>query len=237
MAERFVNMAETKGEGISPAYMPWKTFTNFINGLRSTDVPSQVNRSVMTNLSYSTQAQVLAGLKFLKLTDANGKPTGILQRLVSASDGDSAPIYKEMVEDCYAFVFETLDLSRATPEELEKAFRERGITGSTAARAAAFFLEAAEAAGIVLSAHLKKKNGASSGTASRRGTRRRSRPTNQTLDPIREEPTPPRTNKSFENQLLEKFPAFDPTWPKETQEKWFEGFKTLMAMAPKPNKE
>lgn len=226
-------MAETKSERASPAYMPWRTFINFINTLRNTGLPSQVNRSVMTNLSYSSQAQLLAGLRFLKLIDATGQPTAILQRLIATSEGDQREVVAEIIRDCYQFAFDKLDLSRATPDELEKQFREKGITGSTAARAAAFFLEAAEAAGVTLSAHLKKKNGVSTGSAPRtRSSRKRVRAVASAKSEEGSQQIPGAIGMSFEGQLLDKFPTFDPTWPDPIKQQWFEGFQKLMGMAP-----
>jgi hypothetical protein len=36
------------------------------------------------------------------------------------------------------------------------------------------------------------------------------------------------------NQLLGKFPSFDPGWPDDIKKKWFEGFDRLMKGMDKP---
>lgn len=133
--------------------------------------------------------------------------------------------------DRYTFVFDTIDVTRASPAEVEKQFRERGIGGSTAERAVAFFLNAADAAGITLSPHLKKKNGSSSGVPRRTRSPRKKQRSN--AKPDVGTPTPaPRIPAGFQDQLLQKFPEFDPAWADALKQQWFEGFQKLMGMAP-----
>lgn len=38
---------------------------------------------------------------------------------------------------------------------------------------------------------------------------------------------PPRAARSVEALLIEKFPAFDPTWPESVQTQWFQAFERL----------
>jgi len=230
-------MTNDKKQKTSPPYVAWRTFINFISSLRETGLPSQINRSVMSNLSYSTQAQLLAALRSLGMTDAIGTPTQTLAQLVEGSEENQAIVIKQMLNDRYGFVLKTLDLARATPDELEKQFREIGITGSTVDRAVAFFLGAAEAASLQLSPHLKKKNGAAGGSVPRaRPARKRNR-----TPPGQRQSSPPQelapnnsngTNTSYEKDLLNKFPDFDPAWSEELKQNWFDGFKTLLGMAP-----
>jgi hypothetical protein len=228
-------MSDEKQDKAAPAYIPWATFTNFINRLRETGMPTQINRSVITNLSYSTQAQLLAALRYLKLVDSSGAPQPTLSHLVEANETDRKDIIKRLLEERYPFVFTSLDLSRTTTEEIERQFRQVGITGSTVGRAVGFFLAAAESAGLTISPHVKKRTATSNGgsTAPRqRRSRQRKRTSSTTVTPT-PSPTPPPAESnplSMEGQLLGKFPTFDPAWPDELKKAWFEDFKDLMGM-------
>jgi hypothetical protein len=229
-------MASQKHQEVAPAYVPWRTFTNFINGLRETGLPSQINRSVMGNLSYSAQAQLLGGMRSLRLIDDQGKPTPILAQLIEADEANQPKIVAKVLGERYGFVFDHLQLDRATPAEVEKQFKEAGITGSTVVRAVAFFLSGAEAAGIPLSAHLKKKNGSAAASMRSSAPRKKRR-----VDPEKQNGQPrggqnlPNPPAGFQNQLLGKFPEFDPTWDDTIKKQWFDGFQKLMAMAPTPS--
>ena len=119
-------MSDEKLDKTTPAYIPWRTFRSFVNGLRETRLPSQINRSVMSNLSYSTQAQLLAALRFLELIDSNGTPQPILSRLTDASEEEQPAVIKELITQRYGFVFLTLDLERVTTEEIKRQFRRLG---------------------------------------------------------------------------------------------------------------
>jgi hypothetical protein len=227
-------MSDEKQDKPAPAYIPWRTFGNFIKSLRETRMPTQVNRSLMNNLSYSTQAQLLAALRFLELIDSQGSPLPILSRIVDASETDESAIIKELVERRYAFVFSSLDLERVTTEEIEKQFRQEGITGSTVTRAVAFFLGAAEAAGFTLSPHLKKRTKGVNASAprQRRGNRRRARSDGGATNAIPPAPPslPSNGTQTIEQQLLGKFPELDNSWGEELKKLWFQDFKELMGM-------
>jgi hypothetical protein len=229
-------MSDTTSQTQAPAYVAWGTFRNFLNSLRENGLPTQINRSVMSKLSFSAQAQLTTALKSLGLTDAKGAPTPILAELIAADEAGQREVIKKILHRSYGFVFNTLDLSRATPGELETQFKAAGISGSTVGRAVAFFLSAATFAGIALSAHIKK-NGASSSTRSPSGARKRRvsvPPKTPGADPSGKTIL---TEGGFEQGLLSKFPEFNPSWPEDIQKSWFDGFKTLMGMAPQKKSE
>jgi hypothetical protein len=206
--------------------------------LRENGLPTQINRSVMSNLSFSAQAQLIASLKSLGLTDAKGAPTPILAELIAADESGQRDALKKILHSAYGFVFNSLDLSRATTGELETQFKAVGISGSTVGRAIAFFLGAATFAGIPLSSHIKKNGSSSSARSPGAPRKRRVSPPKA---PIASSEPPGATKNldggGFEQGLLDKFPKFDPTWAPDIQKSWFDGFKTLMGMAPQKKSE
>jgi Family of unknown function (DUF5343) len=225
-------MRDDEKQKTSPPYVAWRTFLNFISSLRETGLPSQINRSVMSHLSYSTQAQLLAALRSLGMTDAAGTPTSILAQLVDANEKNQGAVINKILRDNYAFIFNNLDLSRATPDELDNQFKKVGISGSTVGRAVAFFLGAAGSSGYALSAHIKKIGTPSTGAKASRPTRKRRIQAKPNVETKRGVTAGAPNANGFEHSLLNKFPDFDPNWPEEIKKSWFEGFKQLMDMAP-----
>lgn len=140
-----------------PAYVSYTSFIKFINGLRETSIPQQVDRSVMPKASGSQVSATLAALKFLGLTGDDDKPTDRMQRLVHAADDKRAPILSEMLRDCYDFLFddEAFNIEKATTNQVVEKFRGREISGSTVTKSVAFFLSLATAAGVKVSPHVK----------------------------------------------------------------------------------
>jgi len=149
-------MGEQEGKLKIPAYISYKTFCNFISGLRESGVPAQIDKSMMSAMSGSAQSAMLGSLEFLKLIDSKGKPAPELQQLVDSSDNDRGPLLRTVLEGSYHFLFlGTIDLKRATTKQVEEAFRSQGISGSTIVKCIAFFLAAAKDAGIQISSHVK----------------------------------------------------------------------------------
>ena len=140
----------------TPAYVAYKTFTNFINGLQENGTPSQINRSIMGGMSGSAQSAIIGSLEFLRLVTNTGEPTKELQQLVESKEDDRGPLLRPVLERSYHFLFSSaIDLKRATTKQVEEAFRSQGVTGSTVVKCIAFFLAAAKAAGIQISPYVK----------------------------------------------------------------------------------
>lgn len=170
-------MGDDIAKSIGPAYVPYKTFSNFIGHLREHGVPSQIDRTVVPNLSGSAQAMLFSSLRFLKLMDEQFRPTSRLHELVDAQGDQQRELLKDIVENAYSFLAKnSIDIKKATLKQIEEEFSEAGLGGSTIDKAVAFFLTAAKEAGIDLSSHLKPKRFRSSeGQASRRNPKRKVR--------------------------------------------------------------
>jgi hypothetical protein len=162
------------------AYVPWGTFKNAVESLVS-GIPNRVDRSVFSGLSGGVQYQLLAALKFLGFADADERPTETLRRLAVADEEVRKERLREAFRSKYAPVFE-LELTNATPAELEEVFTEAyGISGTTRVKAIRFFLAGADYLGIPVSTLLskaRKANGASlrRSRANKKTTKTRSEP-------------------------------------------------------------
>lgn len=143
---------------VSPAYTSYKPLMAWLNSFRDDGhIPMRVDKSHLPKASGSVQAGHLAALKFLRLIDSGGKPTGTFERFVMADDAARPAILAEMLRAAYDFIFTDpeFDLARASSKMLEEKFRGFDIKGSALMRAIAFFLAAAREAGVKLAPGLK----------------------------------------------------------------------------------
>jgi hypothetical protein len=141
---------------MSPPYISFLTFTNFLMWLETEGVPLQFDSSFWRRkYSGSTGFQLMSGLRFLGLLKGD-KPQPVLEKLVDAK-GDAR---KETLRDVIRESYSKMDfdvLSRATPKMLEDQLREYGIEGDTLRKAESFFINACKFVDITLSSTLKKK--------------------------------------------------------------------------------
>jgi len=140
-----------------PAYISYSAFISFINGLRETHIPMQIDRSVMPKASGSQISAMIVSLKFLHLIDENNKPLPLMKQLVEAADEARGPVIEKAIDGAYGFLLSDgeFDLEKATGQLVAEKFRAQGISGSTMSKAIAFFLAAAKDAGIKVSPHIK----------------------------------------------------------------------------------
>ena len=205
-----------------PPYVAYKTFINFINGLKQ-GIPSRIDKSIM-RLSGAAQSQLIYALRFFDLIEADGKPKESLTRLVNSEGAERKKLLKEMVSRSYDFVFSSgLDLNAVTSKQVEELFGEHGVLGETARKAISLFLLFAKETEIKLSPHLKVPRTRRGGARRRSGSGQNDQNGNGD-----EPPSSAETKLSWEQMLLSKFPSFDPNWPEETQRRWFDGFEKLM---------
>lgn len=139
-----------------PPYISFGTFLNFIKGLKATGVPSRIDKSLLRTLSGSTQAAMIAALKWLGLIDDAGLPEPALEALVQASESEYPAVLGDILKKSYGFLSDgSIVLTKATGAQVEQKFREYGIQGSTVIKAVGFFITAAKEAKIELGPHVK----------------------------------------------------------------------------------
>jgi len=149
-------MNEETSKAPTPAYIPYKTFYKFINGLQSTIVPNQIDKSIMLRMSGGDQSAMLGALKFLQLIDKTGKPSLELKQLIESNEDKRGPLLRAVLVRAYHFLFSgAINVEDTTTSQVQEAFHLQGVTGSTIVKCIAFFLSAAKAAGIQVSPHVK----------------------------------------------------------------------------------
>ena len=154
---------------LAAVYVSWKTFQNSIEQLSKGEIPNVIDKTVFTGMAFSIQNQLFAGMRFLGLIDEKSKPTPWLEALVDQDEGVRKARLRDLLQRRYAELL-ALNLKKSTPDEIAKTMTEAyGVTGDTREKAARFFINAADYAGIELSPLLlgTKSNG-SRGTATRK---------------------------------------------------------------------
>jgi hypothetical protein len=145
---------------------------NFVGRFDDQPLPPRIDKSLMQTWSGAQQTQVMAALQALGLISEAGEVQPALRALADGDPDQRKRLVGDLVRTHYKWA---LDLSsvNATQQQLDEAFRERGVAGSTARKAATFFLHAAKFAGIETSANFKTARPSTRpGRARRRSTDR-----------------------------------------------------------------
>ena len=218
-----------------PPYVPYRTFQTFLEFLLEEGIPGRIDKTVWgPRFSGSSGTQLMTALKVLELVDSEAHPDDKLDRLVHAEGEERRALLRDILEGFYIPVFE-LDLSRASKGQFRDAFRRFGTKEGVLTKCEAFFIRAAQAAGIKLSQRiLAGRHGA--GRLRNSGTSVRSRavaaqPVNTVktervvdVDPASQELS---TQLELADRILAKYPDFDPAWDPSVQTKWLEGMTRL----------
>jgi hypothetical protein len=210
----------------TPVYVAYATLMSALDNLKAHGIPSTgiIDKSLWDTQSGAVQGQLLIALRFLGLINEQNRVQAALPVLVkAASPEERKALLKPIIEDKYRDVI-ALGLPTISPGQLEEAFREFPVSGSTRDRAIRFFVKACQECGIPISKRVSEKM-RSLPTGPRKA--RRANGLKAPENGSEEEELLVRS-ATWEEKLLEKFPAFDPSWPDDLKAKWFAGFKDLM---------
>ncbi|HEV8445690.1 MAG TPA: hypothetical protein VGQ44_02675 [Gemmatimonadaceae bacterium] len=143
----------------TPPYAPWKTFVGFLESLKNTAIPSQIDASVMTKMSGTAKSQVRGALRFFDLIDDTGTVTQSLHDLASSVGTDTwVHEWKAVFLGHYQQIIGDLDTDRATLKQLVDRFRDNGgVSGSVLRKSLRFYLDGLTATGCTFSPHFKAR--------------------------------------------------------------------------------
>ncbi len=194
-------------------------------------MPARVDRTYLRDLGFSdsTILTIRTGLYFLGLVDDQDEPTERLRSMVSVEDGSANRALKQMIEEVYQPALAGLNLETSTIGLLQERFARWGADNNVGHKCVSFFLALAKDAGIPLSPYLLKR--------SRIGATQRANLPSATI-PVRRRRSAAPTARSASagygatatNPLTTKLPDFDPQWPKEVRDQWFEHAQALQTM-------
>jgi hypothetical protein len=149
------NQTEEKGK-LSPPYIPFMTFNNFITWLETEGVPVKFDRSFWRNkYGGSIGVQLTAGLRFLGLLQGEFVQPE-LNEIIKAKGEERKKLLVGVVQKAYSTVDFT-QLQGATPSMLDQWFNAYHLDGSAKRKAESFFINACKWYDIPLSKVLQKK--------------------------------------------------------------------------------
>lgn len=222
-----------------PPYISYRTFQHFLEQLERDGIPGRIDRSYWgNNYSGSVGTQLIGGLHFLGLIDANNAPTARLKELViNSKRGQRADVLRQITTNAYIFLWgPDFDAQQATYSQLEELLhRNYQLTDDVARKCIKFFISMAQEAGVTVSPFiLKNKRNLNSSTISKKSVRKTAGRTKQNLSQPEENEVVPKRNPSGEllTELLAKFPSLDPNWPDDVKLKWFDAFFELLRRDP-----
>jgi hypothetical protein len=199
-----------------PPYVPYKTFVNFIDGLR-VGMPSHIDRSVMKSYSGGIQSWLMSSLRFMKWIDDDGVPSERLQKLVRAEAADRKRLLADLFETTYSFLpLAGVDLKTTTPQKLDAAFGQSGAKGETIEKCIAFLKALAKDADVPISPYLKKASRRTRGAGGSIRLLRKNQHIGHESDEGDEPPPHEVSEKSSEQMLLE---ILDPDVMEEAEQK------------------
>jgi hypothetical protein len=218
-------IASTPSSSTAPVYVPYATLVSALDALRQHGTPRSgiIDKTVWDTQSGAIQGQLILGFKFLGLIDDQRRALPSLAPLVAASAEERKSLLKKLIEEKYRSIL-SLDLMTISQGQLEDAFRALNVSGSTLVRATRFFIKACTELGIPIAKRLSERT-RSIGPRKKRSPNGSRQSSNVASVPIN--PNEQRSG-TWEQQLLDKFPTFDPNWPDPLKDKWFAGFERLM---------
>lgn len=136
-----------------PPYGPFRTYWNFIEQLHENGpLPQLLDRSQMGSRGGSARSELYSALRFFGLIDDSKAPTQALRELVE--DHPDTTKLRALVEAAYGDVI-ALNLTTATPKQVDEKLMEMGAMPNTVQRARLFCLNAFETVGVEVGNPLK----------------------------------------------------------------------------------
>jgi hypothetical protein len=167
-------MEAATASGFKPPYnVVWTTFRNFLDSVDPATLPPQIDRSYLSRMSGTNQTYLTSALRSFELIGPDKEVTPALKELVKNPDGRPAMI-ADLLRKYYPEVVE-LGESNGTVSQLDTALGKYGLRGNTVRKAAAFYMHAAQYAGIPLSVHWTVRK-AGSGHRDETTSKRRGKP-------------------------------------------------------------
>lgn len=143
---------ETKNA--NPPYVSYSTFRNTLDSLKEKTLPAVIDASVLSSMSGSSRAALVAGLRFLELLTDDDRPTDTFKAIVKASPEERKPLFKSIIEKRYP------ESSKAvldgTTMSLKKGF-EYDVSEAIKGKCVSFFMGLARDAGLPISAHIDNR--------------------------------------------------------------------------------
>ena len=169
-----MTVAQKTEQTFSPPYIPWKTFDNYIAGLKAiATVPHTLDGSVKPRtMAGGLWRQLLSAMKFLDLIGDDNATSDGLEALRKAHGTKEWPqAVKEYVLPAYDDIIGELPLENATAAQLAKQFKEGTESqDQVLKKCIRFYIHSLRESGVKHSSHFGVRKESSG--ASKRGPRK-----------------------------------------------------------------
>lgn len=144
-----------------PPYMSFGILQNATETLAGTTVPhGPLDRRVLDGLSGADYGALISGLRFLGLVDEKRTATPQYHALVQAmKEGEAKfkPALMEIISAAYQPLIGDLNIKHGTIAQLEKAFKDAGVSqGQMLTKSIRFYVKALNYIGVDVSVHITK---------------------------------------------------------------------------------
>lgn len=214
-----------------PPYIAYRTLDDLIQRMSDDGAPPQIDRSYLDNYSGGYGGQVIAALEWLDLLEKNGALRPRLKALIQADSEERKRLIGEILLEKYPTVVE-LGKVNATQQQHEDVFREMGVSGDTLRKAVAFYIKAAQYAGIPLSKNFRVPRVRSASGKPARPKRRQESGAGDAGDSggitRRETPQLPGRIPAALRGLLDKLPDEGEGWEKDDKDRFMTAFTAFI---------
>jgi hypothetical protein len=216
-----------ENEKLTAPYASTENVIRVLDKVYNTGVSGPIGSDLLKQLGIGETmvSRTLQALKFIGFIDAEGNEQPLLRQFMVADEQQRAPLLQDAIREAYAVIFRVVDPAKDDRQKIWIAFKvmhpqkqwDRMVT---------FFLGFCRYAGMEVKDAPANRPAARVTTPKGRPVRRTPKPPTVTPQPP---PSPPPVpgNGTVVEKLLEKFPAFNPEWSAEVQEKWFDAFGKL----------
>ena len=184
----------------TPVYVSYSTLETLLDWIKDMAVtPSRIDRSLWQHkFAGSTGVQLMAGLRFLRLMEADA-PTNGLDELARADRDGRKTMLADVLRQTYGGSFVD-DLPRMTPKMLDEHLRTLGTTDATHRKAVSFFVNAAKSAGISMPMAIQKRARIRAPEPKKGAAQTKPPKSNGTT--VEQHPTPPASKNAGEVRVL-----------------------------------
>lgn len=175
-------------EVFRPPIMAFATLSNFFDDLASRPLPPQIDRSMMNSKSGTDQKNLLTALSAFGLIGEQQRVMPALQALATTDEEQRKTALAKLIREYYPEAV-TLSEAHGTQQQLNEVFKDKfglDTSADTRRKAITFFLHAARAADLPISANFPSTRSGSGGPDTPRAKRprnlRRQQPTGAGAD-------------------------------------------------------
>eukprot|EP01036_Dinobryon_divergens_P038121 gene38121-49986_t len=231
-------------------YAPSAVILALVDRYRKKGLPTPISAETLarSGVSDSLIPRSLYALKVLDLIDESGKPTNVFEGLRLAPEAEYKSRLADWLSAAYIDALNFVDPATSDETQIRDAFRGYNPVGQQD-RMVSLFIGLFHAAGVIADGKRQRsKPSVKNGDMQRRPKAGLADDVSavQQNQKVGDQPAPPQGSTAPLNiqhsemavRLLEKFPAFDPSWSAEIQAKWFEGYErpALLSRWRKENK-